>query len=69
LQFSRIIIRFLSDFFAQISDAQGYLVLSRFTEFLEEILAMPAMVLESPTFGYTEGMASTIFDGVSFFFS
>ena len=36
-------------------------MLGRFLEYLQEVLALPAMVLEAPTFGYTEGLASTIF--------
>ncbi|XP_035706036.1 dystrobrevin beta isoform X2 [Folsomia candida] len=51
--------------FSLISDTNGCLVLSRFSEYLQECLALPAMVLESPTFGYTDGLATTIFDGTS----
>lgn len=58
------IVMFLLDIFSQISDENGSLVFSRFTEYLQEVLALPTMVLESPTFGYTEGLAATIFDGV-----
>ncbi|CAG7731838.1 unnamed protein product [Allacma fusca] len=47
--------------FSQISDENGNLVLGRFSEYLQEVLALPAMVLEAPTFGYTEGLASSIF--------
>ncbi|ODM97850.1 Dystrobrevin beta [Orchesella cincta] len=51
--------------FSQISDSNGSLVLPRFAEYLQEVLALTAMVLETPTFGYTEGLATTIFDGTS----
>jgi len=54
----------IPDIFSLISDASGCLVLSRFSEYLQEVLALPSMVLESPTFGYTDGLAMTIFDGV-----
>lgn len=41
----------IADVFSLISDTNGCLVLSRFSEYLQECLALPAMVLESPTFG------------------
>ncbi|KAK7865657.1 hypothetical protein R5R35_006912 [Gryllus longicercus] len=49
--------------FSQISDANGHMVVWRFAEYLQEVLALPAAVYESPSFNYTEGLATTIFSG------
>ena len=38
----------------------------RFDEYLREVLALPTAVYESPSFGYTEGLASLIFPLVRF---
>ncbi|XP_071447825.1 dystrobrevin beta-like [Hetaerina americana] len=50
--------------FSQISDGNGNLAHSRFDEYLQEVLALPAAVYESPTFAYNDGLAASIF-GVS----
>ncbi|XP_046387274.1 dystrobrevin beta [Ischnura elegans] len=50
--------------FSQISDGNGNLAHSRFDEYLQEVLALPAALYESPTFSYNDGLASSIF-GVS----
>ncbi|KAL3285963.1 hypothetical protein HHI36_000477 [Cryptolaemus montrouzieri] len=47
--------------FSQISDSNGLLLQWRFNEYLQEVLALPAAVYESPTFNYTDSLASTIF--------
>ncbi|XP_063905364.1 dystrobrevin beta isoform X3 [Zophobas morio] len=47
--------------FSQISDSNGHLLQWRFNEYLQEVLALPAAVYESPTFNYTDSLANTIF--------
>nr|XP_022921250.1 dystrobrevin beta isoform X2 [Onthophagus taurus] len=47
--------------FSQISDANGLLLSWRFNEYLQEVLALPAAVYESPTFNFTDTLASSIF--------
>lgn len=49
--------------FSQISDGNGHMVVWRFAEYLQEVLALPAAVYESPSFNYTEGLATSIFPG------
>nr|CAD7195991.1 unnamed protein product [Timema douglasi] len=49
--------------FSQISDGNGHMAVWRFAEYLQEVLALPATVYESPSFNYTEGLAATIFTG------
>jgi hypothetical protein len=51
--------------FSQISDSNGLLLQWRFNEYLQEVLALPAAVYESPTFNYTDSLANTIFNPVS----
>jgi hypothetical protein len=53
-----------TDIFSQISDGNGHMVVWRFAEYLQEVLALPAAVYESPSFNYTEGLATSIFAGV-----
>lgn len=53
------------DIFSQISDSNGLLLTWRFNEYLQEVLALPAAVYESPTFNYTDSLASTIFSPVT----
>ena len=36
----------------------------RFAEYLKEVLALPAAVYESPSFGYSDGLANLIFPPV-----
>ncbi|KAF2368470.1 EF-hand domain type 2 [Trinorchestia longiramus] len=50
--------------FSQISDSNGHLGLERFSEYLQEVLTLPAAVYESPSFPYSDHLAQTIFDGV-----
>lgn len=54
-----------SDIFSQISDSNGLLLQWRFNEYLQEVLALPAAVYESPTFNYTDTLANSIFSPVS----
>lgn len=54
----------LADIFSQISDSNGHLGLTRFSEYLQEVLTLPAAVYESPSFPYSEDLAASIFDGV-----
>lgn len=56
----------LLDIFTQVSDQSGVLILSSFKDYLKEALALPAMVLEAPTFAYTDELVSTIFNGVMY---
>lgn len=55
------------DIFSQISDSNGLLLQWRFNEYLQEVLALPAAVYESPTFNYTDSLANSIFSPVSDF--
>lgn len=55
---------FIPDIFSQISDSNGHMVVWKFTEYLQEVLALPAAVYESPSFNYSDGLANTIFPGV-----
>ncbi|KAF2900168.1 hypothetical protein ILUMI_06016 [Ignelater luminosus] len=48
--------------FSQISDSNGHLLPWRFNEYLQEVLALPAAVYESPTFNYTDSLSSSIFN-------
>lgn len=57
----------IADIFSQISDSNGLLLTWRFNEYLQEVLALPAAVYESPTFNYTDSLASTIFSPVFIF--
>ena len=54
------------DIFSQISDGNGQLVLWRFEEYLQEVLALPAAVYESPSFHYTPELSANIFARVSY---
>ncbi|XP_046865688.1 dystrobrevin beta isoform X2 [Drosophila willistoni] len=47
--------------FSQISDGAGQLVAWKLSEFLREVLALPAAVYESPTFHYKDGLEEEIF--------
>lgn len=55
----------IPDIFSQISDNNGLLLQWRFNEYLQEVLALPAAVYESPTFNYTDTLANSIFSPVS----
>ncbi|XP_060536455.1 dystrobrevin beta isoform X2 [Cylas formicarius] len=48
--------------FSQISDSNGLLISWRFNEYLQEVLALPAAVYESPTFSYADTLAGSIFN-------
>ncbi|XP_023288353.1 dystrobrevin beta isoform X2 [Orussus abietinus] len=47
--------------FSQISDGNGHMIHWRFAEYLKEVLALTAAVYETPSFGYSEGLANSIF--------
>ncbi|XP_014214877.1 dystrobrevin beta [Copidosoma floridanum] len=47
--------------FSQISDGNGHMIHWRFSDYLQEVLALPAAVYESPSFCYSDGLASSIF--------
>ncbi|KAK9707799.1 Zinc finger, ZZ type [Popillia japonica] len=48
--------------FSQISDSNGFLLMWRFNEYLQEVLALAAAVYESPSFSYTDTLASSVFN-------
>ncbi|GLV39609.1 Dystrobrevin [Carabus blaptoides fortunei] len=48
--------------FSQVSDSNGLLMMWRFAEYLQEVLALPAAVYESPTFYYNDVLPATIFN-------
>ncbi|XP_014486703.1 PREDICTED: dystrobrevin beta isoform X4 [Dinoponera quadriceps] len=47
--------------YSQISDSNGHMIHWRFADYLKEVLALTAAVYESPSFGYSEGLANSIF--------
>lgn len=49
------------DIFSQVSDAHGAMVMSKFDEFLREVLKLPAAVFEGPSFGYMDHFARSCF--------
>uniref|UniRef100_A0A8D8MEQ9 Dystrobrevin beta n=1 Tax=Cacopsylla melanoneura TaxID=428564 RepID=A0A8D8MEQ9_9HEMI len=49
--------------FSQLCDCNGHLVAWKFNEYLQDVLAIPAAVLESPSFNYTDTLAQEIFSG------
>ena len=63
--YSKAAFIFFSDVFTQISDTNGFLVKSKFEEYLKEVLALPTAVYEGPSFGFNETAARACFDGVS----
>ncbi|KAI6225820.1 Dystrobrevin [Aphelenchoides besseyi] len=42
------------DIFSQISDTSGRMEYDKFAEYLQQVLALPTAVFESPTFGFSE---------------
>ncbi|XP_035452282.1 dystrobrevin beta isoform X3 [Spodoptera frugiperda] len=48
--------------FSQLSDGNGHLLMKRLSDYLREVLALPAAVYESPSFSYTDSLALTIFN-------
>ncbi|KAL1115090.1 hypothetical protein AAG570_007121 [Ranatra chinensis] len=49
--------------FSQVCDSNGYMVAGKFSQYLKQVLALPAAVYESPSFPYREELASEIFAG------
>uniref|UniRef100_A0A8B9J458 Dystrobrevin, alpha n=1 Tax=Astyanax mexicanus TaxID=7994 RepID=A0A8B9J458_ASTMX len=47
--------------FSQIADPDGIMVYSQFDQFLKEVLKLPGVVFEGPSFGYTEHTAKICF--------
>ncbi|KAM6272799.1 dystrobrevin beta isoform 5-T7 [Spheniscus humboldti] len=47
--------------FSQISDSNGLMILTKFDQFLKEVLKLPTAVFEGPSFGYTEHSVRTCF--------
>ncbi|XP_072000043.1 dystrobrevin beta isoform X2 [Engystomops pustulosus] len=47
--------------FSQVSDSSGFMVYSKFDQFLREVLKLPTTVFEGPSFGYTEHSARSCF--------
>ncbi|KAG6457831.1 hypothetical protein O3G_MSEX010492, partial [Manduca sexta] len=52
----------LVDIFSQLSDGNGHLLMKRLSDYLREVLALPAAVYESPSFNYNDTLALTIFN-------
>jgi len=50
-----------TDIYSQISDSNGHMLHWRFADYLKEVLALTAAVYESPSFGYSDGLANSIF--------
>ncbi|XP_062530342.1 dystrobrevin beta isoform X1 [Bombyx mori] len=48
--------------FSQLSDGNGHLLMKRLSDYLREVLALPAAVYESPSFSYNDTLALTIFN-------
>lgn len=49
------------DIFSQICDGNGMMVMWKFNEYLQDVLALPAAVYESPSFPYSSQLANDIF--------
>ncbi|XP_057341182.1 dystrobrevin alpha isoform X5 [Microplitis mediator] len=47
--------------YSQISDSNGHMMHWKFTEYLKEILSLPAAVYETPSFPYSEDLSTSIF--------
>ncbi|XP_077147994.1 dystrobrevin beta isoform X3 [Ranitomeya variabilis] len=47
--------------FSQVSDSSGFMVFTKFDQFLREVLKLPTTVFEGPSFGYTEHSARSCF--------
>ncbi|KAG7204583.1 hypothetical protein KM043_005003 [Ampulex compressa] len=47
--------------YSQISDSNGHMIHWRFAEYLKEVLALTTAVYESPSFGYSDDLANSIF--------
>ncbi|KAK5971715.1 Dystrobrevin [Trichostrongylus colubriformis] len=47
--------------FSQISDSSGFLEYDRFTDFMQQVLALTTAVFEAPTFGFSEAAVSQCF--------
>ncbi|XP_063388345.1 dystrobrevin beta-like [Cydia fagiglandana] len=48
--------------FSQLSDGNGHLLMKRLSDYLREVLALPAAVYESPSFSYDDSLALSIFN-------
>nr|XP_018904792.1 PREDICTED: dystrobrevin beta-like isoform X2 [Bemisia tabaci] len=51
--------------FSQLCDGNGHLIAWKLSEFLQQVLALPAAVYESPSFSYSDQLAASIFAGMS----
>ncbi|KAM4042626.1 LOW QUALITY PROTEIN: dystrobrevin beta-like [Anomaloglossus baeobatrachus] len=47
--------------FSQVSDSSGFMLFTKFDQFLREALKLPTTVFEGPSFGYTEHSARSCF--------
>ncbi|XP_060807217.1 dystrobrevin beta-like [Amyelois transitella] len=48
--------------FSQLSDGNGHLMMKRLSDYLREVLALPAAVYESPSFSYNDSLSLSIFN-------
>ncbi|XP_022201021.1 dystrobrevin beta isoform X2 [Nilaparvata lugens] len=49
--------------FSQLCDGNGHMIAWKFSEYLREVLCLPAAVYESPSFSYSDQLATDIFSG------
>uniref|UniRef100_A0A0A9XY21 Dystrobrevin n=2 Tax=Lygus hesperus TaxID=30085 RepID=A0A0A9XY21_LYGHE len=49
--------------FSQVCDENGHMVISKFSLYLKQVLALPASVYESPSFVFKEELAAQVFGG------
>uniref|UniRef100_A0A1B6C2U4 Dystrobrevin n=1 Tax=Clastoptera arizonana TaxID=38151 RepID=A0A1B6C2U4_9HEMI len=49
--------------FSQLCDGNGHMVAWKFSEYLREVLSLPAAVYESPSFSFNDNLAADIFSG------
>ncbi|XP_024081580.1 dystrobrevin beta isoform X3 [Cimex lectularius] len=49
--------------FSQICDENGHMIVSKFSLYLKQVLALPASVYESPSFVFREELATEVFGG------
>ncbi|XP_075225779.1 dystrobrevin isoform X2 [Lycorma delicatula] len=49
--------------FSQLCDGNGHMIAWKFSEYLREVLSLPAAVYESPSFSYSDQLAADIFSG------
>lgn len=56
--------KYSSDAFSQVSDSSGVMEWDKFSDYLQQVLALATAVFEGPTFGYTETALEQCFQKV-----